>query len=68
MKEPRWLDAREAHLWQSYRDLYRELTGALTAVVITDSFGRAWRVGQCDVAIGCAGLAPVLLALNIERR
>jgi coenzyme F420-0:L-glutamate ligase/coenzyme F420-1:gamma-L-glutamate ligase len=28
------------------------------AVVITDSFGRAWRLGQCEVAIGCAGLAP----------
>jgi len=28
------------------------------AVVITDSFGRAWRTGQCEVAIGCAGLAP----------
>ena len=25
----------------------------------TDSFGRAWRVGQCDVTIGCAGLAPL---------
>jgi coenzyme F420-0:L-glutamate ligase / coenzyme F420-1:gamma-L-glutamate ligase len=34
------------------------LTGVAPAVVITDSFGRAWRVGQCDVAIGCAGLAP----------
>jgi coenzyme F420-0:L-glutamate ligase/coenzyme F420-1:gamma-L-glutamate ligase len=29
------------------------------AVVIADSFGRAWRVGQVEVAIGCAGLAPV---------
>ena len=29
------------------------------AVVICDSFGRAWRVGQADVAIGCAGLAPL---------
>jgi coenzyme F420-0:L-glutamate ligase/coenzyme F420-1:gamma-L-glutamate ligase len=29
------------------------------AVVITDSFGRAWRNGQCEVAIGCAGLAPL---------
>jgi coenzyme F420-0:L-glutamate ligase / coenzyme F420-1:gamma-L-glutamate ligase len=29
------------------------------AVVITDSFGRAWRVGQSEVAIGCAGLLPV---------
>ncbi len=28
------------------------------AVVITDSFGRAWRQGQCEIAIGCAGLAP----------
>jgi coenzyme F420-0:L-glutamate ligase/coenzyme F420-1:gamma-L-glutamate ligase len=34
----------------------RELTGACAAVVITDSFGRAWRTGQCDVAIGVAGL------------
>ena len=29
------------------------------AVVIADSFGRAWRRGQCDVAIGIAGLAPL---------
>jgi coenzyme F420-0:L-glutamate ligase / coenzyme F420-1:gamma-L-glutamate ligase len=32
---------------------------ARPAVVIADSFGRAWRVAQCDVAIGIAGLAPV---------
>ncbi|HYM45748.1 MAG TPA: coenzyme F420-0:L-glutamate ligase [Solirubrobacteraceae bacterium] len=37
----------------------RELTGASVAVLITDSFGRAWRHGQCDVAIGCAGMAPL---------
>jgi coenzyme F420-0:L-glutamate ligase / coenzyme F420-1:gamma-L-glutamate ligase len=29
------------------------------AVVVSDSFGRAWRIGQAEVAIGCAGLAPV---------
>ncbi len=29
------------------------------AVLVTDSFGRAWRHGQCDVAIGCAGLTPL---------
>jgi coenzyme F420-0:L-glutamate ligase / coenzyme F420-1:gamma-L-glutamate ligase len=29
------------------------------AVLITDSFGRPWRVGQSEVAIGCAGLSPV---------
>jgi len=36
-----------------------ELTGLSPAIVITDSFGRAWRIGQCDVAIGCAGLRPI---------
>ncbi|HET8814836.1 MAG TPA: coenzyme F420-0:L-glutamate ligase, partial [Solirubrobacterales bacterium] len=29
------------------------------AVVIADSFGRAWRLGQSEVAIGCAGLVPL---------
>jgi coenzyme F420-0:L-glutamate ligase/coenzyme F420-1:gamma-L-glutamate ligase len=29
------------------------------AVVITDSFGRAWRAGQCEIAIGVAGLRPL---------
>jgi coenzyme F420-0:L-glutamate ligase/coenzyme F420-1:gamma-L-glutamate ligase len=29
------------------------------AVVIADSFGRAWRHAQCDVAIGIAGLQPI---------
>jgi coenzyme F420-0:L-glutamate ligase/coenzyme F420-1:gamma-L-glutamate ligase len=29
------------------------------AVVISDSFGRAWRLGQSEVAIGCAGLTPL---------
>jgi coenzyme F420-0:L-glutamate ligase / coenzyme F420-1:gamma-L-glutamate ligase len=33
--------------------------GAAPAVLVTDSFGRAWRHGQCDVAIGCAGLEPL---------
>jgi coenzyme F420-0:L-glutamate ligase/coenzyme F420-1:gamma-L-glutamate ligase len=41
------------------RAALRELTGAAPAVVITDSFGRAWRHGQSEVAIGCAGLAPL---------
>ncbi len=44
---------------RSLRRRLRELTGAAPAVVITDSFGRAWRHGQCEVAIGCAGLAPL---------
>jgi coenzyme F420-0:L-glutamate ligase/coenzyme F420-1:gamma-L-glutamate ligase len=29
------------------------------AVVVTDSFGRPWRIGQAEIAIGCAGLAPL---------
>lgn len=44
---------------RTLRARLRALTGVAPAVVITDSFGRAWRVGQCDVAIGCAGLAPL---------
>jgi coenzyme F420-0:L-glutamate ligase/coenzyme F420-1:gamma-L-glutamate ligase len=36
-----------------------ERLGVRPAVLITDSFGRAWRHGQCDVAIGCAGLRPL---------
>jgi coenzyme F420-0:L-glutamate ligase / coenzyme F420-1:gamma-L-glutamate ligase len=35
------------------------LTGVRPGVVITDSFGRAWRHGQCDIAIGCAGISPL---------
>lgn len=34
-------------------------SGAKTAVVVTDSFGRAWRHGQSEVAIGCAGINPL---------
>lgn len=33
--------------------------GVRPAVVVSDSFGRAWRIGQTDVAIGAAGLRPV---------
>jgi len=44
---------------RSLRARLRELTGATVAVLITDSFGRAWRHGQCDVAIGCAGMVPL---------
>lgn len=33
--------------------------GTRPAIVISDSFGRAWRRGQVEVAIGCAGLDPL---------
>lgn len=38
----------------------RELTGVEIAVVVSDSFGRAWRRGTTDVALGVAGIAPLL--------
>jgi coenzyme F420-0:L-glutamate ligase/coenzyme F420-1:gamma-L-glutamate ligase len=44
---------------RALRARLRALTGAAPAVVVTDSFGRAWRHGQTDVAIGVAGLAPL---------
>ncbi len=44
---------------RAIRRRLRELTGAAVGVLISDSFGRAWRHGQCDVAIGCAGIAPL---------
>ena len=37
MTEPRWLDAREARLWESYRDAHRELMRALEARLIANS-------------------------------
>ncbi len=44
---------------RALRARLRALTGVAPAIVVADSFGRAWRVGQCDVAIGVAGLAAV---------
>lgn len=37
-----------------------ELTGCQPGVVISDSFGRPWRMGTVGVAIGCAGVAATL--------
>ena len=37
----------------------RHLSGMRIAVVISDTAGRAWRLGQTDIAIGCAGLLPL---------
>lgn len=38
----------------------RDAGGASPAVIVADSFGRAWRLGQADIAIGCAGLDPLV--------
>jgi coenzyme F420-0:L-glutamate ligase/coenzyme F420-1:gamma-L-glutamate ligase len=45
---------------QKLRERVRELTGADVGVIISDTFGRAWRNGQVNVAIGVAGIAPIV--------
>lgn len=42
------------------RETLEGKTGARLAVIVTDTFGRPWRLGQTDVAIGCSGIAPLL--------
>jgi len=42
------------------RDGVRARTRATVGVVVSDTFGRTWRRGLTDVAIGCAGIAGVL--------
>jgi coenzyme F420-0:L-glutamate ligase/coenzyme F420-1:gamma-L-glutamate ligase len=44
---------------RALRARLHDLTGVRPGIVVTDSFGRAWRQGQCDVAIGCAGISPL---------
>jgi coenzyme F420-0:L-glutamate ligase/coenzyme F420-1:gamma-L-glutamate ligase len=44
---------------RALRARLRELSGHSPAVVISDSFGRAWRLGQLDTALGCAGLVAL---------
>ena len=48
---------------RSIRERIRELTGRTVGVLITDSFGRPWRQGTIDIAIGAAGI-PVILDLR----
>jgi coenzyme F420-0:L-glutamate ligase/coenzyme F420-1:gamma-L-glutamate ligase len=43
----------------SARRIRAEIAEESIAVVISDSFGRAWRLGQAEIAIGCAGLTPL---------
>ncbi len=42
------------------RDQIRAVAGVDVGVVVSDTFGRAWRKGLTDVAIGCAGVAAVV--------
>ena len=42
------------------RERIRDLTGKDVGVIVSDSFGRAWRRGTTDVALGVAGVVAVL--------
>jgi coenzyme F420-0:L-glutamate ligase/coenzyme F420-1:gamma-L-glutamate ligase len=42
------------------RERLVELSGVDVGVIVSDSFGRAWRQGTTDVALGVAGLTPLL--------
>ena len=44
---------------KNIREEIRELTGVSPGVIISDSFGRPWRLGTTDVALGVAGLNPL---------
>jgi coenzyme F420-0:L-glutamate ligase / coenzyme F420-1:gamma-L-glutamate ligase len=50
------------------RSTLRELTGRTVGVVVSDSFGRAWRQGTTDVAIGAAGITTLLELRGIHDR
>jgi coenzyme F420-0:L-glutamate ligase/coenzyme F420-1:gamma-L-glutamate ligase len=45
---------------RTLRDRLLELTGRTVGLIVTDSFGRPFRQGTTDVAIGVAGFEPIL--------
>jgi coenzyme F420-0:L-glutamate ligase/coenzyme F420-1:gamma-L-glutamate ligase len=49
-------DASAARL----RDRIAKLSGVEVGVIVSDSFGRAWRLGTTDVALGVAGIPAIL--------
>ena len=53
---PRDPDASAARL----REALAARFGVAPAVIVTDSFGRPWRQGTADVAVGVAGMLPLL--------
>jgi coenzyme F420-0:L-glutamate ligase/coenzyme F420-1:gamma-L-glutamate ligase len=56
---------------RSAREIRKEIrqrTGKNPAVIISDSFGRTWRIGTVDVAIGIAGMKPIKDERGLEDR
>jgi len=56
---PRDPDASARRIRARMRELTGARSGEVPAVLISDTFGRAWRHGQTDVAVGLAGLQPL---------
>jgi coenzyme F420-0:L-glutamate ligase/coenzyme F420-1:gamma-L-glutamate ligase len=52
---PEYPDRSAAQL----RDAIAARLGVRIGVIVTDSFGRAWRLGVCGTCIGCAGVLPL---------
>lgn len=48
------------------RSAIADRTGAEVGVIISDTFGRPWREGTTDVAIGIAGIEPLLSHIGLE--
>lgn len=48
------------------RTRLEELTGVRLGVIVSDTAGRAWRIGQTDIAIGASGIAPFVSFAGVE--
>src|SRR5436853_601361 len=57
---PALLPVAPARAARHIRDALQARTGRAVAVVVSDTFGRPWRKGLVDVALGCAGIAAVV--------
>ncbi|KRC66218.1 hypothetical protein ASE12_16515 [Aeromicrobium sp. Root236] len=48
------------------RGRLEELTGVRLGVIVSDTAGRAWRIGQTDIAIGASGVVPYVSFAGVE--
>jgi coenzyme F420-0:L-glutamate ligase/coenzyme F420-1:gamma-L-glutamate ligase len=48
------------HSAETIRNKIKSLAGVNVAIVISDTFGRPWRIGQVNMAIGIAGMKPLI--------